>query len=100
MRLYEEGPKEQWRAELDRVNRDGLLIFIESCMSTLDILTGRMSRQSLVDGVRNAKKWGKHMSRSRSIDRFLEDPKSAIAETTRRRAAAKRGARRRKKGNR
>ena len=93
-----EGPKEQWRAELDRVNKYGLLAFIDTTMMHLDALTGGMNRESLLKTVRLSKKYGKWNSEQTRFMKYKENPRKYIAEAERRRVSAKRAARRRKRG--
>lgn len=93
-----EGPKEQWRAELQSVNKLGLLRFIDSIMCHLDlsIVTG-MPRDILMDTVRSSKKWGKWDAQHLDYQRMMADPRKYFAERDRKSRSAKRASRRRKK---
>jgi hypothetical protein len=92
-----EGPKEQWHAELQSVNRFGLLCFIDSLVLHLDCITGGMKRDSLLDTVRTSKKFGKWDAGHARHMRLMENPRKFIDEQIRRSQAGKRAARRRKK---
>jgi hypothetical protein len=92
-----EGPKEQWHAELESVNKLGLLTFIEILMTHLDALTGGMDRESLLKTVRNSKKYGKWDAMHKRFKRIMENPQAVYEEKMRRSRAAKKAARRRKK---
>jgi hypothetical protein len=91
------GPKERWHAELERVNKPGLLAAIESLMLHLDVITGGMDRDSLLKLVRQSKQYGKWDVVDKRNARFMADPQKAIDESFRRSRAAKKAARRRKK---
>lgn len=93
-----EGPKEQWHAELDRLNKYGLLAFINTVMMHLDALTGGTNRESLLKTVRRSKQYGKWDSEQARFMKYKENPRKYIAEAERRRVSAKRAARRRKRG--
>jgi hypothetical protein len=92
-----EGPKEQWRAELESVNKLGLLVFADSLMMHLDAITGGMNRDSLLKSVRFSKKCGKWDAATKLYAQFKADPDKVIDEAIRRSRAAKKAARRRKK---
>jgi hypothetical protein len=92
-----EGPKEQWHAELQRLNKYGLLSFIDTLVFHLDCITGGMKRESLLETVRNSKKYGKWNAAHAEHIRLMRDPKKFFDEKDRRSRAAKKAARRRKK---
>jgi hypothetical protein len=94
-----EGPKEQWQAEMQRVNKYGLLAFICTLMDHLDALTGGINRESLLESVRHSKKWGKWDAEHAEHIRFMRDPDKFFDEKIRRIKAAKKAARRRKRGH-
>lgn len=97
MMLYGEGPKEQWRAELERVNVHGLRILIDGLIFELECYRGPGYKATLLERVRNAKKFGKWDAKHASFMRLMADP-LAYARTSRRRSrSAKRAARRRKR---
>jgi hypothetical protein len=92
-----EGPKEQWHAELERVNKHALLSAIEFLVLHLDVITGGMDRDLLRALVRRSKQYGKWDAVDKRNARFLENPDKFIHERVQRSRAAKKAARRRKK---
>jgi hypothetical protein len=93
------GPQEQWRAELEGVNKLGLLSFIDGLIFHLDWITGGMRRESLLKTVRDSKKDGEWDAAHASFIRMQQNPSKFFDEKDRRRSAAKRAARRRKKAS-
>jgi hypothetical protein len=94
-----EGPKEQWRAELESVNKFGLLDFIDVMVSHLDFITGGMQRESLLTAVRSSKKYGKWDAQNLDHQRMMADPTKYFDERDRRARSAKRASRARKKSS-
>ena len=95
LRPFEEGPRERWQAEMEKLDREALLVLTRSLLSTLRYL-GLGSHIGL-DDIRAAKKQGRFVALSKRSDRFLADPQKFVAESVRRSKAAKRAARRRKR---
>jgi hypothetical protein len=94
-----EGPKEQWRAELESANKLGLLSFIDSLMVHLDWITGGLERESLLKTVRNSKQYGKWDAQHLEHMRLMANPRKFLEEKDRRARSAKRAARRRKRAS-
>jgi hypothetical protein len=92
-----EGPKEQWQAELQSVNKLGLLSFIEILMAHLDAWSGGMDRASLLKTVRRSKQYGEWDAAKKRHELFMANPEKVIEEMMRRSRTAKKAARRRKK---
>ncbi|MDR3797990.1 MAG: hypothetical protein P4K93_07545 [Terracidiphilus sp.] len=92
------GPKEQWQAELQNVNKFGLLSFIDILMAHLDAWSGGMDRASLLKTVRRSKQYGEWDAAEKRHERFMANPTKAVDEMIRGSRAAKRAARRKKRG--
>jgi hypothetical protein len=92
-----EGPKEQWRAELEHANRLALLDFIDVILVHLDSVVGGMKRDSLLETARESKKHGKWMASHKRTARMIENLRKFFDELDRRQRSAKKAARRRKK---
>jgi hypothetical protein len=92
-----EGPKEQWQAELQNVNKLGLLSFIDILMVYLDVWSGGMDRASLLKTVRLSKQYGEWDAAEKRHERYMADPEKVLDEMIRRSRAAKKAARRRKR---
>lgn len=93
-----EGPKEQWQAELEKVNKLGLLTFIDLIVSHLDAITGGTNRDSLLKSIRLSKQYGKWDAAHNRHERYVANPKRFIDAVLRRSRAAKKAARRGKRG--
>jgi hypothetical protein len=94
-----EGPKEQWHAESQRLNKYGLLSFIDALVSHLDCITGGMKRELLLEAVRNSKKYGKWDAEHAAHVRMMQNPRKFFDEKDRRSRASKKAARRKKRGH-
>lgn len=94
-----EGPKERWRAELDKLNTFALQNLIEQLVAIAEILPFGMKRDlDLLDMIENSRHIGRSIAHGRRVQRFLDDPKRSTAEWVRRSKSAKKAARRRKQG--
>jgi hypothetical protein len=92
-----EGPKEQWQAEMERLNRFGLRAFAEALLIHFEFVGIRLNPQSLMETVGKSKKYGRFDAAHVRHQRFMADPHKYINESIRRSKAAKKAARRRKK---
>jgi hypothetical protein len=98
--IFCEGPKEQFQAELDSVNRHGLIYLIGRLTMLLGFVKWAMPGYDFLFEVRNAKRLGKHLAAIERRNKFELDPDGEVDKILRRRAAAKKAARRRKRTSR
>lgn len=97
LNFFCEGPKEQWQAELDSINRHGLVYLAGRLMTILGFLKWAMPDYDVLFEIRNAKRIGAHLAAIERHKKFELDPDGEIDKILRRRTAAKKAARRRKR---
>lgn len=97
---YLEGPKECWQAEMESVNREGLIVLAGQFFEILKGMEWAISRKTLEGWIHDAKRVGKSFAAIRRHQRYTAGPDKYIDEMIARSRAAKKAARRRKKGRR
>jgi hypothetical protein len=90
------GPRERWDAELEKVNRHGLIRIVRSLLFERTILVGQLGEDALLTLVATAKKSGTTDALLSRLYRMETNPVKSYEEYLRRSRAGKKAARRRK----
>lgn len=97
MRLYPfEGPREEWQHKVAKLNKIGLLEFIDGLVQHFKFVGINLDRNSLLRSIESCRRWGKDAARWAETEKLLTDPRSFYDEKDRRARSAKRAAKRRK----